>query len=175
MNIRFTRVRNLGDATSVYDLSFDKGLTVKEFVNWVFRERQREWGTISVNGRDIYSYGSHGTGGNLHLELSNLGDMEIDHIYANGGWGLMDYSILTKVAIPKGGAVSMEILKPGSDDKIREYDEKQKQARMVTLTCERCGCEFRVDPQTDEDVIAIVYGVSANCPYCDHICGKLEE
>lgn len=88
-----------GDCTCGYKVLLDKEYTVKEFVDTVLTEKNKEWGYIGIyNPSDFFGR----TSGNLCIEYrygkittENFGNdilnKKIMSVSASGGWSRMDY------------------------------------------------------------------------------------
>lgn len=86
----FDKIKDCGDATSLYDMLFPEGATVRDFVDWVLTNSRRERGTLYIENLGIELEYDNGRGGQFN---SSVLDKKIDHIKANGGWGMMNYFI----------------------------------------------------------------------------------
>lgn len=80
-----------GDASSRYNVTFPRGITVEKFMKIILEENPQEWGYFSIHWIDniIASYG------NGEVTLSKNFDaykkMPVLDAQAHGGWGRMDY------------------------------------------------------------------------------------
>ena len=83
-----------GDATSMYNVRFNKKMTVQELIDYVLTQRRKEWGYIVMGNwpkghRLEYRYGG--------IVSDNLTEAEkrvvIKQMFASGGWSAMDYII----------------------------------------------------------------------------------
>lgn len=90
-------IKTLGDDTYVYDIRFNKQMTIAEFIKqWVTGEKESDnlysrWGKFRVVcGTDYYSC-RYNRGkfesSNIPVDISNR---VITNASANGGWGSMD-------------------------------------------------------------------------------------
>ena len=86
-----------GDETRPYKVTDYKAKTVVEFINEVLTEHPGEWGHFMVNSKDRGVLGSHNieySNGELKSEIPDEWQyVEIESIYAHGGWSLMVYMI----------------------------------------------------------------------------------
>lgn len=100
----FNRTKDVGDGTSWYDVLFPEGATVGDFVEWVLTNSRREHGTLYIKNLGVgvfdfdnvvaeSEYGVGERGGRFKGFKGGVLDKKIDHVVANGGWGLMDYFI----------------------------------------------------------------------------------
>lgn len=85
-----------GDETTLYRVEFKKTCTVEEFINEILKKRPNEWGTISIGKFQLkYSRGELlGDAPSAYLRYSFI--LDIKKASAHGGWGRMDYSIITE-------------------------------------------------------------------------------
>lgn len=97
------RTRDCSDATSWFDIKFDKPTTVYEFLKELSRTRRRERGDVTVYDKLHPSIEDVKNAKSVHYDVD--GSMEIDRLpveilksyihsaKANGGWGLMSYDL----------------------------------------------------------------------------------
>lgn len=97
--VKFERIRELGDATIIFDVVLDKAYTVQEFINTVLSERENEWGTIGIESPKAvffkgYPFCEYYCG---RLTTTAMPDKvlrrKIKGVKAHGGWSNMDYLI----------------------------------------------------------------------------------
>ena len=97
------RTRDCSDATSWFDIKFDRPTTVYEFLKELSCSRRREHGVITVYDKlhpsieDVkiaqsIRYGVDG-GMDIHGLPSEILKSHIHSAKANGGWGLMSYDL----------------------------------------------------------------------------------
>lgn len=97
------RTRDCSDATSWFDVKFDKPTTVYEFLKALSNSRQREQGVVTVYDKlhpsieDVknapsVSYAADGSMDVYRLPAEILKSY-IHSAKANGGWGLMSYDL----------------------------------------------------------------------------------
>lgn len=85
------------DCTCGYVVELDKEYTVREFIELVVTERQKEWGSVSVHsdtkifGIQVCEY-KHGIV--TVVDNNEFMDRKIESITAQGGWSNMDYTLL---------------------------------------------------------------------------------
>lgn len=89
--IRFCRQYDCGDCTSGYSISLDKEYTVAEFIDYIFKERNGEWGGIEIVNHCSRSY-KNGKFSYDGFEEDIL-NKKIKKVTANGGWSYMSYDI----------------------------------------------------------------------------------
>lgn len=94
---RLVDAKACDDATSVYRVEFKEVCTVEDFIKHVLKTRPQEWGVISINGKLRVNYKR----GKLLLEthsayLKYCFILDIKEATAHGGWGLMNYHIITE-------------------------------------------------------------------------------
>ena len=92
--IKFIHTQDNGDATSNYDIEFPEGMTIRDFIQKVRKERTQDWrGTFYYNNwwKEI---GSYHNGMWLVDELH--ANIVPSKIRASGGYGLMDYYFIDR-------------------------------------------------------------------------------
>ena len=99
--MRFYSIKDLGDCTSVYDISFDynEEYTVGEFIGAILSDRgKKEWGYFKIDST-IYSItykdGSFINTDNPIFDEEIL-SIPVKSVQCNGGWSRMDYYIYIK-------------------------------------------------------------------------------
>jgi hypothetical protein len=114
-----------GDATSSYDVSVPKGMTLEEFIKAVIDENPEEWGDIQLgwNGPILIEY-NRGNLFNPSKELSENLHKEVVEVKASGGWSLMSYHLILKDPEPE-------------PDAIMTYDKDEYWGHW--LMCQKCG------------------------------------
>ena len=114
-----------GDATSSYDVSVPKGMTLEEFIKAILDEHPDEWGDIKLGwGKDPLIEYNRGELYNPHPSLTENLSKEVVEVKASGGWSLMTYIIKLKDPEP--------II-----DGIITYDEDEYWGHW--LICQKCG------------------------------------
>lgn len=114
-----------GDATSSYNITFPKGMTVKQFIETVLQERADSWGEFRLGSRIGQLLLTYDRG-----DVDNIFCDNIDEYYtkivlrveANGGWGNMDYYL---------------VLGDPEPDAIVTYDNNDYWGHW--LICQKCG------------------------------------
>lgn len=89
--INFCRIYDCGYCTSGYIVSLDKEYTVAEFIDYIFKERNGEWGSIDIVNHYSRSYKNSKFSYNGFEE--DVLNKKIKKVTAHGGWTLMDYNI----------------------------------------------------------------------------------
>lgn len=84
------------NCTCEYIIELDKEYTVREFIDTILKEKNREWGYIGIKcigtifGKPYCEY-SHGS---LKYNLpTEILDKKVNRATASGGWSRMDYLI----------------------------------------------------------------------------------
>ena len=86
--ITFKKTRENGDATSNYNVSFPKGMTIVEFIAEVRKTYPEDWyGSFYLNG--FNSIGEY-RNDKVHID-AKYANIKPTSIWANGGWGSMNY------------------------------------------------------------------------------------
>ena len=99
MNEKFSLIHTggpYGDTISTYDGHPTEPLTVREFIDAVFKQYPNEWGNIKIwptNHHIEYSR-SEITQASVHLE--DCLDRKIKSFTARGGWSRMDYTLIVE-------------------------------------------------------------------------------
>lgn len=92
--IKLNNIRTFGDCMSLFQVSLDKDITIREFIDEVLTKN--EWGFIYVNDIKII-HDCEYRQNMLITELPpNVLDYKIEKITADGGWTRMDYTITPK-------------------------------------------------------------------------------
>ncbi len=88
-----------GDCTAPYRIDLgNTPYTVEDFINEILTDHARDWGKITVyspSGKAVY-VARYKYGTLLGFPANNLMVFRIDHVFADGGWTRMDYSITVK-------------------------------------------------------------------------------
>ena len=187
-----------GDCTAAYKVYFPKGITVEEFINLVLEENPDEWGSFHLGSLMGTVIGNYNRSKENKFTPQNIEVYEkIKHfhpveIFANGGWSLMDYTIITKEKNPNDflymTITEEEALKDIpviSKDKIeeakKEVSEKFYPASIAELKryaywdwcdgphfCSECGFDALYDCEGKEFC-------SPRCPHCGAIMTYVED
>lgn len=97
--MEFKKTQENGDATSNYKIITDKK-TVLEFIYELrkYIKLNQEWGSIYVSSQKSSIRNKIGNYSNSSItftkQILDYGHEPIFHVWANGGWGLMDYYIV---------------------------------------------------------------------------------
>lgn len=113
-----------GDATSNYNITFPKGMTVSQFIAAALKE-DNKWGEFKLDncfGQVLAEY----NGGEIYSHcidfVTKWRDKTIIEAKANGGWGNMDYYL---------------VLGNPEPDAIMTYDKDEYYGHW--LICQKCG------------------------------------
>lgn len=91
--ITFKKTQENGDATSNYDISFPKEMTIVEFITEVRKAHPEDWfGNFYLNG--FNSIGEYHND-KVYIDARYAG-IKPTSIWANGGWGAMSYFFYDK-------------------------------------------------------------------------------
>lgn len=93
MNKKFSLIYTggpYGDETCSYDGHLNQPLTVREFIDAVFEQHPKEWGTIHIFD-DTYLDYRYGEIKYISSQFNDCLDRKIKSFSAHGGWTLMDY------------------------------------------------------------------------------------
>ena len=100
--MRFYSIKDLGDCTSVYDISFDynEEYTVGEFIGAILSDRgNKEWGYFKIcptqHGINYKDGLLLNTDDNPMLD-EEIVSIPVKSVQCNGGWSRMDYYIYIK-------------------------------------------------------------------------------
>ena len=95
-----------GDCTRVYNIRLNRqDITVQEFIDFILKEAQGEWGTIDVRDVDKLTPDKKYTVEYSHGEIkSQVGDPDwlsatITKIHGHGGWSNSDFMLTVKPAV----------------------------------------------------------------------------
>lgn len=89
-----------GDCTRSYKITFNNGQnnTVKELVDEILKSRNFDFGNIhiAVDNRKYYDVVEYEKGKikNKKEEFNDFANSHIGEIYAGGGWGSLDYTLV---------------------------------------------------------------------------------
>lgn len=121
------------DCTRSFELSFDRGLTTEQFVDYVLKERRDEWGEIRVssnyspielivNSQTFVKY-SHGKLDAIDQEIYEvIKDLVVTKITGYGGYSLMDYFL----TFEKPDKQVFDIVKKVRYEEIEERKKNKK-------------------------------------------------
>lgn len=91
--ITFKKTQENGDATSNYDISFPKGMTIVEFITEVRKTHPENWfGNFYLNGFNFIGEYSEDR---VSIDV-RYASTKPSSIWANGGWGAMSYFFYDK-------------------------------------------------------------------------------
>lgn len=101
MELNFVRIRDNGDATSDYKVSFTESFTVEQFLH-EYLSTKDEWGYVSINKPFYFSRDNvlleYNRGNALYPNTTLLEQVRhktVTKIEASGGWSRMDYILFT--------------------------------------------------------------------------------